>query len=109
MRTWASTARTREGARVTERDRSPRRDARTIARPASTKEASGVTNQHEARLFDALPSPSYGASMKNSAFVLLTVLLSGCYTTKVYTPAPAYGPEHSDRQWFTLAGLVPLS
>lgn len=47
--------------------------------------------------------------MKNRALVLLTVILSGCYTTKVYTPAPAFGPEHRDRQWFTLGGLVPLS
>ncbi|MEY2934013.1 MAG: hypothetical protein RL033_4762 [Pseudomonadota bacterium] len=47
--------------------------------------------------------------MKNRAFVLITLLLSGCYTTKVYTPAPSYGPEHQDRQWFTIGGLVPLS
>jgi len=37
------------------------------------------------------------------------LLLSGCYTTKVYTPAPAHGPELQDRQWFTIGGLVPLS
>jgi hypothetical protein len=47
--------------------------------------------------------------MKNRGFVLLTLLLSGCYTTKVYTPAAAVGPEHRDRQWFTLGGLVSLS
>ncbi|MEO8183604.1 MAG: hypothetical protein ABI895_32635 [Deltaproteobacteria bacterium] len=47
--------------------------------------------------------------MKNRALVLFTLLLSGCYTTKVYTPAPASGPELRDRQWFTIGGLVPLS
>lgn len=47
--------------------------------------------------------------MKNREFVVFALLLSGCYTTKVYTPAPAYGPEIQDRQWFTLGGLVPLS
>lgn len=47
--------------------------------------------------------------MKNRGFVLCALLLSGCYTTKVYTPAPAHGPELQDRQWFTIGGLVPLS
>jgi hypothetical protein len=47
--------------------------------------------------------------MKNRGFVLCALLLSGCYTTKVYTPAPASGPEFQDRQWFTVGGLVPLS
>jgi hypothetical protein len=49
------------------------------------------------------------ASMSNRGFALLALLLSGCYTTKVYTPAPAHGPELQDRQWFTIGGLVPLS
>ncbi|HWO08721.1 MAG TPA: hypothetical protein VNN80_04555 [Polyangiaceae bacterium] len=47
--------------------------------------------------------------MKTRRAVLFTLLLSGCYTTKVYTPAPASGPELQDRQWFTIGGLVPLS
>jgi hypothetical protein len=47
--------------------------------------------------------------MKNRGFLLFTLLLSGCYTTKVYTPAPSHGPELQDRQWFTIGGLVPLS
>jgi len=47
--------------------------------------------------------------MKNRGLVLFTLLLSGCFTTKVYTPAPASGPELRDRQWFTIGGLVPLS
>jgi hypothetical protein len=47
--------------------------------------------------------------MKNWGFVMFTLLLSGCYTTKVYTPAASHGPELQDRQWFTLGGLVPLS
>src|SRR5262245_15048187 len=40
---------------------------------------------------------------------LLALLFCGCYTTKVYTPAPSHGPELQDRQWFTLGGLVDLS
>src|SRR5687767_10680281 len=53
----------------------------------------------------------YGSacSMKNQLLPLVTLLLCGCYTTKVYTPAAAQGPEASDRQWFTIGGLVPLS
>lgn len=47
--------------------------------------------------------------MKTRRAVLFSLLLSGCYTTKVYTPAPASGPELQDRQWFTIGGLVPLS
>jgi hypothetical protein len=47
--------------------------------------------------------------MKNRGLVLFTLLLTGCYTTKVYTPTPASGPELQDRQWFTIGGLVPLS
>ena len=33
----------------------------------------------------------------------------GCYTTKIVTPRAPEGREYSDRQWFTLGGLVPLS
>jgi hypothetical protein len=44
-----------------------------------------------------------------SAVALITLLLSGCYTTKIYTGAIPVGPEHSDRQWFTLGGLASLS
>lgn len=42
---------------------------------------------------------------------LAAVLASqaGCYTTKVVSQARPAGPEYSDRQWFTLGGLVPLS
>jgi hypothetical protein len=47
--------------------------------------------------------------MKNRGLVVFTLLLSGCYTTKVYTPAAVHGPELQDRQWFTIGGLVPLS
>lgn len=53
----------------------------------------------------------YGSarSMKNRLLPLVALVLSGCYTTKVYTPAAAQGPELHDRQWFTIGGLVPLS
>jgi hypothetical protein len=37
------------------------------------------------------------------------LLLSGCYRTVVATSAPPAGPVHEDRQWFTIAGFVPLS
>jgi hypothetical protein len=43
------------------------------------------------------------------ALVAVTILFTGCYTTKVYTPLPITGPEIKDRQWFTIGGLVPLS
>jgi hypothetical protein len=33
----------------------------------------------------------------------------GCYTTKVVSQARPDGPSYSDRQWFTIGGLVPLS
>lgn len=33
----------------------------------------------------------------------------GCYTTKVVSQARADGPAYTDRQWFTIGGLVPLS
>jgi|GEM_PF-1835238 len=41
----------------------------------------------------------------------VTVLASqvGCYHTKIVTDQRAEGREYSDRQWFTIAGLVPLS
>jgi hypothetical protein len=37
------------------------------------------------------------------------VLVSGCYTTKVVAQQATPGPQYDDRQWFTIAGLVPLS
>ena len=38
------------------------------------------------------------------------MVVSGCHTTKVYTPgATSSTPWHDQRQWFTVAGLVPLS
>ena len=38
------------------------------------------------------------------------MVVSGCHTTKVYTPgATTSMPQHTQRQWFTVAGLVPLS
>ena len=33
----------------------------------------------------------------------------GCYTTKVVSQARPSGPAYTDRQWFTIGGLVPLS
>jgi hypothetical protein len=33
----------------------------------------------------------------------------GCYTTKVVSQARPDGPAYTDRQWFTIGGLVPLS
>jgi hypothetical protein len=33
----------------------------------------------------------------------------GCYTTSVRSGAAPVGPEHEDRQWFTLAGAVEMS
>ena len=43
--------------------------------------------------------------------VTLAAVLStqvGCYTTRAVSQTRP-GPEYSDRQWFTIAGLVPLS
>jgi hypothetical protein len=46
---------------------------------------------------------------KACALAVSSVLLAGCYTTKVYTPRPPAGPELMQRQWFTIGGLVSLS
>ncbi|MBM7112579.1 hypothetical protein [Archangium primigenium] len=34
---------------------------------------------------------------------------AGCYHTKIVTDRAPEGREYSDRQWFTIGGLVPLS
>jgi hypothetical protein len=34
---------------------------------------------------------------------------AACYTTRVHSALPPSGEEHSDRQWFMLGGLAPLS
>lgn len=40
----------------------------------------------------------------------LTVgMLSGCYRTHTVIPGSVLGPERTDRQWFSVAGLVQLS
>jgi len=39
----------------------------------------------------------------------LLVALAGCYKTKIQAGAPSAGPVYGDRQWFLIAGLVPLS
>lgn len=48
-----------------------------------------------------------------SALALMMSLLSGCYTTRVYEEGvhPSTDPRLSveERQWFILAGAVPLS
>ena len=46
-----------------------------------------------------------------TAFAALAVLASqsACYTTRVVSAARPEGPPYSDRQWFTLGGLAPLS
>ena len=41
--------------------------------------------------------------------LVTATLSSACYTTKVYTGAPAEPTIHDDRQWFLLAGLINLS
>ncbi|MET0404936.1 MAG: hypothetical protein ABW123_21145 [Cystobacter sp.] len=51
-------------------------------------------------------------SKRLGTWVALTAVLTsqaGCYTTKVISQARPSGPEYSDRQWFTIGGLVPLS
>ncbi len=41
---------------------------------------------------------------------LVLLLAAGCYATIIQPPgAVRAGPEHSDRQWFTAGGFVPLS
>lgn len=42
---------------------------------------------------------------------VLGILLSqtACYTTKVVTGRSPEGPAYTDRQWFTIGGLAPLS
>ena len=40
---------------------------------------------------------------------LVVLLSTGCYTTKVYSARPAASWKRSDRQWFTVGGLVDLS
>lgn len=35
--------------------------------------------------------------------------LTGCFATRAVSQARDEGPAYSDRQWFTLGGLVPLS
>jgi len=51
--------------------------------------------------------------LKRFAAVAVTgaVLMSqaGCYHTSIVTDRAPGGREYSDRQWFTIAGLVPLS
>ena len=41
--------------------------------------------------------------------VLAAIALQGCYNTHVNTRATPLPEEHSDRQMFTLWGMVPLS
>jgi hypothetical protein len=41
--------------------------------------------------------------------VVALQLAAGCYRTTIRTGRPGDGAVHSDRQWFTLAGLVRLS
>ncbi len=43
------------------------------------------------------------------AFLGLLGTATGCFHTKTSTGAPMGAQEYEDRQWFTLAGLVPLS
>jgi hypothetical protein len=39
----------------------------------------------------------------------LAATLGGCYATKIQSGTKRAGATHSHRQWFTVAGLVPLS
>lgn len=51
-------------------------------------------------------------SFSATALVVLFVMFSGCFTTKVASggrPELGSQAEHEDRQLFTLGGLVPLS
>jgi len=43
------------------------------------------------------------------AALAVTAMLSGCFTTKVYSRGQPAGPVYSERQWFALGGLVDLS
>jgi hypothetical protein len=43
------------------------------------------------------------------AVVAVLASQTGCYHTKIQTYREPIGREHEDRQWFALAGLVPLS
>ena len=43
------------------------------------------------------------------AAVLSFVLFTGCYTTRVYSPAPSASQTYDDRQWFLIGGLIGLS
>ena len=49
----------------------------------------------------------------NYLIVLLAaaaMVVSGCHTTQVYSQGATNAiPQYSERQWFTVAGLVPLS
>lgn len=54
--------------------------------------------------------------MRTSILSLLAIsaVLSGCYTTRIYSPDGAAGPppqwpQHEDHQWFLLAGAIDLS
>jgi hypothetical protein len=64
------------------------------------------------------PAPStdrdtqcYGGHMKQTRTLaaLLALGTTGCFTTKIYTPAAPYGQVQREQQWFTVGGLVPLS
>lgn len=48
--------------------------------------------------------------MRTPLLLAVAVTTTGCYATKVQAPgAVPVEPEYEHRQWFTLAGLVPLS
>ena len=44
-----------------------------------------------------------------TAAILSVIFLCGCFTTKVYSPAPQSAQTTDDRQWFLLGGLIDLS
>ncbi len=47
--------------------------------------------------------------MRKTMAVGLALLMAGCFTTRTGGGAAAAGNERTDRQWFTAAGLIPLS
>ena len=56
-------------------------------------------------------SPGVYLGMREDLVVtLVAVLAAGCYTTHIQSGrAPSSAPVQKEHQWFTVAGLVPLS
>jgi len=44
-----------------------------------------------------------------AAVAVMALSQTGCYATRVMSGRPAGGPEVTERQWFLIGGLAPLS